>query len=679
MRGALVVATWYLCLGPVICIADDLAEQKTSYATEADFLGEIPIAVSASRLKQSLLDAPVSITIIDRDMIKASGAIELVDVLRLVPGFQVAHANGNLFVAAYHGMTDSYPRRMQVLVDGRSVYLPLIANVDFAMLGVALEDIERIEVVQGSDAAVYGSNAFTATVNIMTRQPFQDRGTYAHATIGSIATNNALLRYADSTGAFDYRVSVTTRSDEGFEDVNDGKHVRGINFRGTYTPNAKDALDVQAGYTAGSIGVWGSGAVDDPMRDYRARDSYGSLRWRHALDDRQDLQFQIYHNQHVLQDQQVVLGTWSEFSGIPPELVEALTGHPDQTITLTQWNGEVRRDDLEFQHTWIAGAAWRLAWGGGLRSDRARSATWFGHDNWVSDQTTRLFGQVEWRATPVLLFNAGMMVEHDNIIETAVSPRIAVNYTIADGHVVRVATARAKRTPSLVEEHLDWGLRFNDGSLIRSLNHSLGDIKPERLTSYELGYSAELRASSLSWDVKIFREELRNFFSNIDDPAYPQPFKPDLARVSADTGRINTHGAEARINFKPTHEFLFTAQYSYAHAAGAYLMQIHPDIYADAAVSVPMHIVSALTAYTFQNRWQVSVAGYHMDNYKSTETGDYVDGYTRYDARLAKEFALGGVKGELAFIGQNLFGSYVEFEHRNVFERRTYVQLGMQF
>jgi len=679
MRGAFVVVTWLLCFSPVNSFADNAAEQKSSYVTEADFLGEIPIAVSASRLTQSLLDAPVSITIIDRDMIKASGATELVDVLRLVPGFQVAHANGNVFVAAYHGLADDFPRRMQVLVDGRSVYLPLVSNANFATLGVALEDIERIEVVQGSDAAVYGSNAFSATVSIITRQPFQEHGAYVLATVGSIATHNALLRYADTIGAFDYRISVTTQSDEGFENVNDGKHVRGVNFRGTYSPNTKDALDVQSGYNAGSVGAWADGTGASPLRDYDVRDGYGSLRWRHSLDDSQDIQLQFYHNQHERHDRLVVLGTWSELSGIVPELVEAQTGHPDQLITTRQWDGESRSDDIEFQHTWIVGAALRLAWGGGLRSDRARSQTWFGHDGWISNETTRVFGQVEWRAAPNFLFNAGAMVEHNSLIESAASPRVSINYMIADGHVIRLATARAKRTPSFIEEYFDMGARFNDGSFLQPIFHSFGNIKPERLTSYELGYTAELRRFACSWDVKLFREELRNFYSFVDDPAYSQQFFFARTKVSDDTGRINIHGAEARISFKPTRDLLITAQYSYARADGGFPQQINSYIYAEAAASMPVHVASALAAYTLQDRWQVSMAYYHMDHYTTIQDGDHVGGYNRYDARVAKEFMVSSVTGEIALIGQNLFDSYTEFQEDNVFERRTYVQLGMQF
>ena len=93
------------------------------------FFQDVPVVLSATRLSQPVSESPASITVIDREMIEASGAIEIPDLFKLVPGFQVGHANnstnGPITTVTYHGLTDRYARHMQVLVDGRSVYAAL--------------------------------------------------------------------------------------------------------------------------------------------------------------------------------------------------------------------------------------------------------------------------------------------------------------------------------------------------------------------------------------------------------------------------------------------------------------------------------------------------------------------------------------------------------------------------
>lgn len=135
------------------------------------FFSELPVVASVSRLPQRIADAPASVTVIDRDMIRASGARSLNDIFRLVPGFQTfAHSDTSARVN-YHGITDhnDYSPRVQVLLDGRSLHSPLFRNgVNWGLIPVALEDIERIEVVRGSNTVSYGTNAFLGVINIIT-------------------------------------------------------------------------------------------------------------------------------------------------------------------------------------------------------------------------------------------------------------------------------------------------------------------------------------------------------------------------------------------------------------------------------------------------------------------------------------------------------------------------------
>ncbi len=184
-----------------------LQADESLYLSEQDFLTDIPEITSATRLTQKLTEAPASISIIDRQIIAASGARNIPDLLRLVPGFQSYHVSANKFATSYHGASDDFPRRLEVMVDGRSVYLPLLATVDWTSLGINLQDIERIEVVRGSNVPTQGSNAFMGSINIITRSPALLSGGYVSATGGSMDTRNLQFGHADQLSSWNYRLS----------------------------------------------------------------------------------------------------------------------------------------------------------------------------------------------------------------------------------------------------------------------------------------------------------------------------------------------------------------------------------------------------------------------------------------------------------------------------------------
>ena len=233
------------------------AGELQAVGDEEAFFTDIPIVMSATRLPQPLLTSPVSTTVITREMIEASGFNEIADVFRLVPGFQVAHATGGHFVVAYHGQEFTLASRLEVLVDGRSVYGNILSSVQWNTLGVELEDIERIEIVRGPNAPVFGANAMVATINIITRQPYAEHGTWLDATAGSLQTRELLFRHAGAIGEMDYRFGIGWERDEGFEmdpdhgaDFDDSR-LTNLSWRAVWSPTARDDLDIQLGLVTG--------------------------------------------------------------------------------------------------------------------------------------------------------------------------------------------------------------------------------------------------------------------------------------------------------------------------------------------------------------------------------------------------------------------------------------------
>ena len=164
-----------------------LANDVTVYS-ENDFLEPIPSVEAATRYSMPLSEAPSSVTVINREMIDAMPMVNFVDVLKLVPGFQVFFANGSIQAATINGQSDRLPRRLEIRVDGRSVYTPINSSVSWESLGLDSDDIAYIEVVRGSNVAAYGTNAVQGAVNIVTRNPLTDSGTEVRITAGDQRT-----------------------------------------------------------------------------------------------------------------------------------------------------------------------------------------------------------------------------------------------------------------------------------------------------------------------------------------------------------------------------------------------------------------------------------------------------------------------------------------------------------
>ena len=660
------------------------AEEGAGMLTEEAFTAGIPTVISATRLSQSSSDTPASVTVIDRRTIEASGVIEIADLLRFVPGFQVAHARGNKFAVAYHGLADAWPRRLQVLVDGRSVYIPLISNVDWSNLGVALEDIERIEVIRGPNAVAYGANAFTAAINIVTRQPFEDPGAMVRGTVGAIDTRNALARVAGSSGALDFRLTAGYRSDDGFDRVDDRKRVRSLAFRGDYSPSYRDTVGVQLGYSGGSFGTWGEpGDAGNPVRDHPIDSHYGMVHWQRVLSPEERFHVQFYHNHYRTRDRYSI-GLLSEYlgPGVSPNDIQNNFGHPDQAITFGQYDGEAERYDLELEYIYTPGSRWRVVTGGSVRLDRMRSRQLLDRDDFVEDRSRRAFVNAEWRARPATVVNAGLMVERNDLVGRHTSSRVGLNQHLTPGHTVRVSASQTARTPSMYENFVHNDAEFDDGADLAVTRTSLGDLDPERIRAYELGYLAEWPRLGVSLDLKAFREEIRDIIRSAHDESYQQPFPVlnDLQDVLVyqNLGRADIEGVEGQLVFEPGPRDRLQIQYGYAEVSGQVKGQTHPTELRDLGDGVPRHTGSVLYRHTFPDGLDGSVAYYSMSEMKWLGDGDELNSYSRLDVRLAQGLGPEGRTGEAELIVQNLLDEYPEFTEDNRFGMRGYLRVTLR-
>lgn len=205
----------WLWLLPVCFISPlSYADDDLEFGAAAD---DMPVVLTAVRLRQAQIDTPASVTVLDADFIRRLGVSSLADVFRFVPGMMVGYdSNTNMPVVHYHGGPASFPRNLQVLLDGRSVYKSAIASVVWNDLPVALEDIERIEIVRGPNAASYGTNAYQAVINILTKHPADTHGTEVRYRRGDNHEMQVYAREGGRLGSGDYRVTLSRATDGSF-------------------------------------------------------------------------------------------------------------------------------------------------------------------------------------------------------------------------------------------------------------------------------------------------------------------------------------------------------------------------------------------------------------------------------------------------------------------------------
>ncbi|WP_438951167.1 TonB-dependent receptor plug domain-containing protein [Porticoccus sp.] len=612
-------------------------------------------------------------------MIEASGFIEIPDLLRLVPGFQVGlswrdhHAS-----VTYHGQSDGLSRRMQVLLDGRVVVGSLFGLVDWDRLGITVDDIERIEVVRGPAGVSFGSNAFVGVINIVTQKAFHNPGWRFSATAGSRDTSLLAARCAHTGEQFDYRASLCYFNTDGFSGVNDESIARSGRFQGNFQATPETALDFQLGYAEGPWGRGGSGVAVDPVGTKEANEQYGSVRLTRTTDPGSAWYLQFGFSSSEEHDK-FSAGLLSELLGVDPDdVAELIPGQQEQDVIGRTFDYQVNRRDIEFQQL-LSGQRYRIAWGLGYRKDMVNSLEVVGRQEWQSMETYRTQGNVEYRLTDQLLLNAGAIYEKNNINPGELSWRLGLNYTPIEGHMFRVSVAESWRQPFLVENFQNIAVRLNDGTEIETVQVAPEPIDAERLRSYELGYIGNWLDERLTTKVKFYREEFEDEIEFVWDPTYPEVasiFNPG-AILDINGGRADIDGFETGTRWLVSEHTRVWLSYAYADADQSSLPMAFRSLSQTSAT--PRHTASLLMSHDFGRQWQVSAGYYYLDDMVWILWGSETEAYRRFDARIARHFTLQGADLKLELIGQNLGGDYVEFKQANRFETRTFLRATLQF
>lgn len=654
-RLALPAVLFAMASGPVAAVG----------LTEEDYFSELPEVLTVTRLAQPLSETPGAVTIIDRETIRRSGARELADVLRLVPGYLVGGWSGANPGAAYHAPIDDYGTRNLVLIDGRPVYSSLfLAGTHRGMMGVLLEDIERVEVLRGSNSAAYGANAMFGVINIVTRHSGDMLGAEVSLTggEGGIEDSYARIGWGDANASF--RLTTGRRKDSGYLQARDDKIVSQLHFRGDLRPSLDQEVTLYAGVTQHAAEDGFADKVGNPERPTLWHDVYLHGQWRRQLSASDEIKLSASYNEEHIRD-------------VSPYA-------PDPTVTL-DFGGRGRRLNLELQHQLGVSPVLRAAWGAGYKYEDAQSRPLYATDDPVSIHEERLFGNIEWRPHPQWLINAGGFWGRHSRKGSYFSPRLMANFHLTPDHSFRAGATKSARMPNLFELNGDVRYYPKDitgpfaafalaGIPVRTVKAS-GNVDVETLHTNEVGYFGNFRDLRLTLDVRVFHERM---LGTVSTKGYFLPGYTNITTLWVDDyindENFKVRGVEYQLRWKPFDGTEIWANQSFqrliwddrgddhlapTHAATLALFQ-----------KLPFNLDLALMYHsTGKMSWR--------DDVRS------LPAHHRVDVRLAYPFRIGGTRAEAAVMVQAANGDYLASfpytNHQLYQERRAYGTLRIEF
>lgn len=654
-----------------------------SELSEQDYFSELPTILTVTRLAQPLSDTPGAVTIIDRETIRRSGARELADVLRLVPGYLVGGRNGANPMVAYHVPLDSYGKRNLVLIDGRPVYSSfMLGDTLRGLMGVLLDDIERIEVLRGSNSAAYGANAMLGVVNIITRHAADTRGGEVAIAGGTGDTADRYVRMGWGSDTAHFRLSAGRRSDSGYLNAHDDKRIDQLHFRGDLHPAADQELMFSAGAVDRSsgdgypLGTRDNRLGGDALRTIDYRNLFVHGQWRRYLSPTDEIRLTANFDEENFDD----------------DYLYAF----DPSVTVN-WGGRGRRLNLEFQHQIGISADLRAVWGIGYKRESVHSPHLYGTTASITYHEERLFGNLEWRLHPRWVINAGGFWGRHSEVGSYFSPRLMANYQIAPDHTLRFGVTNSARLPTFFElssdlsyypkNSLGWPVMTNLYTLLAALNMpyrqmvASGTAGPERLLTQEIGYFGNFQSWRMTLDLRAYVEKMRDLIDERERilPGYVlPPNTPIPVKDYANGPGFRASGIEYQLRWKPWNDTEIWLNQNFSRlvwdVAGTSVVR---DDYLPPARMATVALFQRLPhGFDFSVMYH-SIGGMNW----GANPKDALPARDRVDLRLARSFRIGTTRAEAALTIQAANGDYPEYYLRKNFvsERRAFGTLRLEF
>ena len=409
---------------------------------------------SVSKRSESISNAAASIFVITNTDIQRSGATSLPEALRLAPNLQVAQDNARNYAVSARGFGSVFSNKLLVLIDGRTVYTPLYSGVFWDAQDVVLEDIDRIEVISGAGATLWGANAVNGVINIITKNAAQTQGALV-SIAGSNSEQYSALRYGGTlNNGGSYRVNAKhAEYDDTHQELNnkslqDGLRRDKVGFRSDWE-KGNDKYTFQ--------GDFYNGYLHEPItRDVQISGANILARANKMLSNGSNLSIQGYVD-YTYRDQ-----------------ANAFT----ENLTTT---------DIEIKHDWKISERQNFTWGGGYRIgfDRIENDNKFAflpekkNLHWGN-----IFAQDEINLTDSLRLTLGLKLEHNSYTGVESLPNARLGWKFADNQFAWASASRSIRAPS----------RFDTDLFVPTVAPFFlagsPDYQSEIANTYEIGYRA---------------------------------------------------------------------------------------------------------------------------------------------------------------------------------------------
>ena len=589
---------------------------------------------SVSKKEQKLSKAAAAIFVITQEDIHRSGATNIPDLLRMAPGVDVEQIDANAWAISVRGFNSRYSNKVLVLIDGRTVYTPSFSGVYWEHLDMPLEDIDRIEIIRGPGATMWGANAVNGVISIITKSSKQTKGGLLSAGAGSNLKTQDALQYGGDLGQ-----SASYRVYGKYGDVGNSAGSAGIlandrwsrihgGFRSDLSPTDRDDVMVQGDlFSNDENQTRRSNFIPTPLdqifqQDLEATGGDLLARWSHTLAGGSQTSLQGYYDTYRRTD-----------LGVPEDL---------------------KTFDLDFQHHLVAGDRNDIVWGLGYRVYNSGLAPGYSIAFLPPVETDSLFSafiQDEIRISDTVSLTLGGKLEHNPYTGFQTEPSIRVAWTPTDRQTWWAAASKAIRQPSRTDVAIDVTLQaipIDSNTMQVTRLYGNPQLKNEEVRDYELGYRADL-SKNLSLDLATFWSSYRNV--ETDDPQQPQfiPGSPTVILVPLvyqNHAHAVDYGAELALNWNVNSHWRISPGYSYLHAR---FTQDAPGAVVGFGLDTgfPPHLFEIRSLVNLPRRLEFDQALY----YTSRLPGGAVPGHARLDVRLARRL---GESTEISVVGQNL-------------------------
>jgi iron complex outermembrane recepter protein len=625
---------------------------------------------TVSKTEQKLSQTASAVFVITQEDIERSGATNIPDLLRMVPGMDVAQINANTWAISARGFNARFANELQVLVDGRSVYTDSFGGVFWDQLDLPLQDIQRIEVIRGPGGSVWGGNSVNGVINIITKKASETHGTLVVAGGGTVEQGFGTVQYGAAAGkSTDFRIFAKYLNDGHLPDFSgqnggDGWHMLRGGFRADTALSPRDTLTFEGDIFSGSEG--------SPTTNLPSVTSPAPI-------DVEDI-FNVAGG--------FFQGVWNhKYSGRSDSSLELSFDRYERNDAVRDHRGTL---DVDFQHHFAWGERQSVVWGGEYRLSMSRSnGSWY-----VSlvpaDLNTSLysgFAEDEITILPQRVrLTVGARLEHNYYSGFDLMPSARAAWMMSRRETVWVSVSRAVRTPSAVDDNLQAHVASVPGpggvpEVIAFIGNP--NVKDEGLNAFETGFratitktlTADFAAYYNRYDHQETTEPATPFFE--DTPAPPHYVLPSTYE---NLMQGETHGIEISANWRPASRWTLSPGYAFEQIH----MHLEPDSQDTTSVAAaqgasPVHSAELRSHVRLWRALGWDASAYFVGRLADPE----VPSYTRVDTQLVWSLGEGAT---VTFVGQNLAQDHHEdfvdstgTERTTLVKRSAYIKFTARF